>query len=87
MQTSAHPKHICSACGSHLESGVDCGSPAGEKSIPRPYTQLKIFYMSSNEPLNVAELLHKFNYHFEFLFFSNLVPDSFFYVIILKCCL
>lgn len=64
MQTSAHLKYICSACGSHLECGVDCGSPTGEKFIPRRYTQLKIFYMSSNEPLSVAELLHKFNYHF-----------------------
>lgn len=64
MQTSAHPKRICSACGSHLEPGVGCGSPSGVKFILRPYTQLKIFYMSSNEPLSVAELLHKFNYHF-----------------------
>lgn len=64
MQTSAHPKRICSACDSHLGSGVACGSPTGEKFLPRPYTQLKFFfYKSSNEPLSVAELLHKFNYH------------------------
>lgn len=65
MQTSVLPNRICSACGSHLEPGLDCGLPTGEKFIPRPYTQLKNFYMSSNEPLSVAELLHKFNYHFQ----------------------
>lgn len=67
MQTSAHARRVYAVRGSRLQPAVDWGSPTGDKLIPRPSPTARFFFFntSSNEPLSVAELLHKFNYHFQ----------------------
>lgn len=87
MQTSLSPKYMCSAHGCNCAAfGAFILSPTFFSTVQRVspawhIDTLEFACMPSSKPLSAAELLHKFNYHFQnslsFFFFPNLVLDSF----------